>query len=71
MVGATLGVPASKGPDIVLAGSDINALHGVLVVPVDVGLGIVPVSRLVDAVCDVPVNTGTYIVPVDREVDNS
>ena len=60
------GASHSKGPGIVLIGSDINVVRGVLAVPVDVGL-----NRVVGAVCDVPVDAGADIVPVGREVDDS
>jgi hypothetical protein len=49
-----------------LVGSGINAVYGVLLVLVEVGLG-----RVVGAVCDIPVDAGPDIVLAGREVDDS
>ena len=66
VVGVAHGVPVSEGLGVVLVNNDINAVHGVLVVPSDVGSGMV-----IGAVCDIPVDTGTNTVPVGREVGGS
>ena len=60
------GVPVREGPGIVLVDSNISTVHGVLVVPADVGLGSVVV-----AVCGILVDGGADIVSISREVHDS